>query len=80
MNMIFQDAKDKYVTGVLFYADGSKKLFADAEGSVAAKAADALDAFLKGVLVISDSGAYLRPTKVDGTTISVGATEYSVEE
>lgn len=79
MTKIFQDAKDKYVTGILFYADGSKKLFVDAEGSVAAKADVAIDAFLKGVLVIADGGAYLRPTKVDGTTISVGATEYSVE-
>lgn len=80
MEMIFQDAKDKYVTGVLFYANESKKLFTDAEATVPANADVALDAFLKGVLVIFDDGAYLRATKINGTTITVGAANYSVEE
>ncbi len=80
MKKIFQDAKDKYVTGVLFYADGTKKLFTDEAGTVAAKLEDALDAFLKGVLVVVDGDAFLRATKIDGTTISVGAAEYTVEE
>lgn len=78
MTAIYQDAKDKYVTGIVFYADGSKNLFVDEAGSVAATAADALDAFLKGVLVIKEGNAYLRATKVEGTTVSVGAVEYSV--
>lgn len=78
MSAIYQDAKDKYVTGIVFYADGSKNLFVDEAGSVAAKAADALDAFLKGVLVIKEGNAYLRATKVEGTTVSVGAADYTV--
>lgn len=79
MDMVFQDAKDKYVTGIKFYADGSKKLFVDAEGKIAATADQALDAFLKGVLVIMDGNAYLRATKIAGTTVSVGADAYTVE-
>ena len=78
MSAIYQDAKDKYVTGIVFYADGSKNLFIDEAGSVSAHAAEALDAFLKGVLVIKDGDAYLRATKIDGTTVSVGAADYSV--
>ena len=78
MSVIYQDAKDKYVTGIVFYADGSKNLFVDEAGSVAAKAADALDAFLKGVLVIKEGNAYLRATKIEGTTVSVGAADYTV--
>lgn len=80
MNAIYQDAKDKYVTAIIFYADGTKKLFVDEAGSVAATAALALDAFLKGVLVIKDEDAYLRATKIDGTTVSVGSADYTVVE
>ena len=78
MEKIFQDAKDKYVTAVVLYADGSKKLFVDAAGSIAASAEVALDAFLKGVLVIKSGTAYMRATKIDGNTVSVGAVDYTI--
>lgn len=88
MEMIFQDAKDKYVTAIVVYgksADG--KLYVDAEYSAQVEQAVVEDAFDKGVLMVKVGTASFRPVKVAANKVtvidvvsgSVSATEFQAK-
>ena len=81
MKKIFQDAKDKYVTAVIVFAKAADhKLYVDAEFTTQVGEAVVLDAFLKGVLVVADGTAFVRPVKVDGNEVDVDGTTYEAAE
>ena len=66
MNKLFSDSEEKFVNAEIFYADVTdSKLYSDEDLSVAAKAEEVYNAFLKGLLVVAmeNSGhvAYFRP-------------------
>lgn len=72
MEMIFQDAKDKYVTAAIVYgkaADG--KLYTDAAFTTEATEAEVKDAFDKNVLMVKVGDACFRPAKVDENKVLV---------
>lgn len=72
MEMIFQDAKDKYVTAVDVYGKASdSKLYVDAEYSAQVTVDVVKDAFEKGVLLVKVGEAEFRPVKVAGVKVSV---------
>ena len=76
--MVYQDAKDKYITAKIFFGDTSdNKLYVDADSTVQAQEEDVTDAFLKGVLVVQVGTAYEVPLKVDANevTTTTGAFE-----
>ena len=80
MNMIFQDAKDKYVTSVIIFGKAADhKLYVDEEMTVQVKEDVVLDAFLKGVLVVAVGDAFVRPASVNGNEVDVNGTTYEAE-
>lgn len=88
MEMIFQDAKDKYVTAVVVYGKTSdSKLYVDADYSAQVEQAVVEDAFAKNVLLVKVGTASYRPVKVAANKVlvldlsqgSVAATEFSAK-
>lgn len=54
MNKLFSDSEEKFVNAEIFYADvADSKLYSDDDLTVAAKAAEVYNAFLKGLLVVN---------------------------
>lgn len=69
MNKIYEQAKDLHVRSlVVFGKAADHKLYANADFDKAVAAADVLDAFKKGMLVIDDNGVLKRPVSVDDGT------------
>lgn len=88
MEMIFQDAKDKYVTAVVVYGKTSdSKLYVDADYSAQVEQAVVEDAFAKNVLLVKVGTASYRPVKVAANKVlvldlsqgSVAATEFAAK-
>lgn len=78
MKMIFQDAKDKYVTAVVFYGNSSDdKLYEDAEFETQAKEEDVLEAFLKGNLVVMQGTDYTLATKVAANVVTADGNAFT---
>ena len=72
MEMIFQDAKDKYVTAVVVYGKASdSKLYVDAEYSKQVDQAVVEDAFDKNVLLVKVGTTKYRPVKVAANKVTV---------
>lgn len=72
MEMIFQDAKDKYVTAVVVFGNAEdNKLYIDAEFETQVDQAIIEDAFNKNVLMVKVDGASFRPVKVDANKVLV---------
>jgi len=88
MEMIFQDAKDKYVTAVVVYGKTSdSKLYVDADYSAQVEQAVVEDAFAKNVLLVKVGTASYRPVKVAANKVlvldlasgAVAATEFTAK-
>lgn len=78
MKKIWQDAKDKYVTAVVFYGNSSDdKLYEDAEFTVQAKEEDVLEAFLKGNLVVMQGTDYTLATKVAANVVTADGNAFT---
>ncbi len=72
MEMIFQDAKDKYVTAVVVFGNAEdNKLYIDAEFETQVDQAIVEDAFNKNVLMVKVDDASFRPVKVDANKVLV---------
>ena len=88
MEMIFQDAKDKYVTAVVVYGKTSdSKLYVDADYSAQVEQAVVEDAFAKNVLLVKVGTASYRPVKIAANKVlvldlssgAVAATEFTAK-
>ena len=88
MEMIFQDAKDKYVTAVVVYGKTSdSKLYVDSDYSAQVEQAVVEDAFAKNVLLVKVGTASYRPVKVAANKVlvldlasgAVAATEFTAK-
>ena len=88
MEMIFQDAKDKYVAAVVVYGKTSdSKLYVDADYSAQVEQAVVEDAFAKNVLLVKVGTASYRPVKVAANKVlvldlasgAVAATEFTAK-
>lgn len=74
MEKIYEQAKDLHVRSLVVYGKASDHtLWADADFEAVLVAADVLDAFNKGMLVINDDDAMKRPVAVnaDGEYVTV---------
>ncbi len=72
MEMIFQDAKDKYVTAIVVYGKAEDgKLYVDAAFREQVAQAVVEDAFAKNVLLVKVGDASFRPVKVEENLVTV---------
>ena len=73
MDMIFQDAKDKYVTALIVYGKTTSdtKLYVDSDFSAQVEQAVVEEAFAKNVLMVKIGTASYRPVKVDGNKVTI---------
>lgn len=75
---VFEDAKDLYVSSVVFYAN-TNKLYVEAAHTTEVDHDTLLDLCMKGVVLIYDTDTYYRPTSFkesSGTlTISYGTSK-----
>lgn len=73
MEKIFQEAKDKYVTGIVVYGKAAdSKLYTDAEYSEQVEQAVVEDAFFKGVLIVKVGTSFFRPIKLAANKVTIG--------
>lgn len=82
MNKIYNDAKDVFVSAVLVYAGADGKANIDnGEESAQFEAADLMDAFNKGCIIVA-SGKFYKPVcaEVDASTGAVTLTYNTVVE
>lgn len=78
MKKIWQDAKDKYVTSVVFFGNSTdNKLYEDAEFTVQAKEEDVEDAFLKCNLVVMQGTDYTVATKVAANVVTADGNTFA---
>lgn len=71
MHEVFKDANEKYVAGVIAYADSDDgHLFREKEHEVKLTRSEVLNLFTKGLLVISYESEFFRPTSCKDNTTS----------
>ena len=62
MFKLFAKSEEKFVKGVMLYADSDKNLFVDADKEVAVTKDELINLFNKGMLVIADGDDFFKPT------------------
>ena len=75
---LFEKGNQVHATEVFFVKNSA--LYVDEAKTVAAKAADVLEAIKSGKMIVNDGTNFAAVTsvKLDGTKVVVGSTEYTV--